>query len=43
MLIVRILKISYLTSYCGMRISTEDSVSQLSPLQSTAMVSNLPE
>ena len=43
MLIVRILKISYLTSYCGMRISTEDSVFQLSLLLSTTMVSSLPE
>ena len=43
MLIVRILKTCYLTSYCGMRISTEGSVSQLSPLRSAAMVSNLRE
>jgi hypothetical protein len=43
MLIVRILGASYLPRYCSMRISTKDSVSQLSPLQSAAMVSNLPE
>jgi len=43
MLIVRILGASYLPIYCSMRISTKDSVSQLSSLQSAAMVSNLPE
>ena len=43
MLNVKIFKISYLTSYCGMRISTKNSVFQLSPLHSTAMVINLPE
>ena len=42
-LIVRILGVSYLPRYCSMRILTKDSVSQLSPLQSVAMVSNLPE